>query len=84
VNFRVNPRRKLPSVIILKTHDVVFAEIIASLHFDENEICVRGVLNSMCSADRNVDRFTRMNEDLFAVASHFRRSLNYEPVFRAL
>src|SRR6476659_5281928 len=58
----------LSTVIILKTNDVVFAEIISSLHFYENEIRLARVLDAMSSADGNVDRFAGLHENLFAVA----------------
>jgi hypothetical protein len=75
---------ELPTVIILKTNDVVFAEIISSLHFYENEIRVAGVLNSMSGGDRDVDRLAGLHENLFAITSDLCGSFNYEPVFRAL
>jgi hypothetical protein len=68
----------------LQPNDVVFAEISSSLHLDENEICRAGVLNSMCGANRNVNRFPRVDENLLAVASHSRSAFNYKPMFRAL
>src|SRR4029079_569508 len=42
------------------------------------------VLDAMCCADRNVDRFAGANDDLLVVECHFRRAFNYEPVFCAL
>jgi hypothetical protein len=75
---------ELPAVIILKTNDVVFAEIISSLHFYENEIIHPWVLDAVSSADGDVDRLTGVDEDFFAVARHFRRSFDYEPVLGAL
>jgi hypothetical protein len=74
----------LATVVILKTNDVVFAEIISSLNFYKNEVCGPWVLNTMSGADGNVDRLAGLHEYIFAVSSHLRSSFNYEPVFRAL
>ena len=82
--YPCNPQLNLPAVIILKPNNVVFAEIISSLHLDENEIGVAGVLDSMSCPDRNVNRFASVDEDLLAVASYFRGACNYKPMFRAL
>ena len=51
-------RRRLrlaPAKVVLKTHDVVLAEISSSLHLDKDQIFVAGILDAVGAADRNVD-----------------------------
>lgn len=72
------------SKIILKTNDVVLAQIAAALHFDEDEILRAGVFDAMRSANGDVDRFTVANSDVAAVESHLCCTGNNVPMFRAL
>src|SRR5262245_2425284 len=45
-----------PPVLVLETHDVVFAEVAAGLHFHEEKRELPGVLQPVLGADRNVGR----------------------------
>ena len=73
-----------PAVIILKTLDIVFAEIISALHFYKDQIGVARILYAVSCADRDVDRFTGMNGNLFTVERDLRGSFYYDPVFGTL
>src|SRR5262249_32496271 len=72
------------SKVVLEANDIVFAEIVAALHFDEDQIFFAGVLNAVGSADGNVDRLAGTNRDLTTVERDLRRSADDEPVFRTL
>ena len=70
--------------VIVQTHDVVFAEIAAPLHFDEYEQFVSRVFNSMSCANGNADRLTTWKGDVFTVESNFGYTFDYNPVLSAL
>jgi hypothetical protein len=72
------------SEVVFETLNVVFTEIIAALHLDEDQILVGGILHSMGRADRDVDRFAGANRDLSTIERNLGSSLYDHPVFGAL
>ena len=78
---RVAPLRADPSVIVLEPGDVVFAEIVAPLNFDENQIFISRIFNSVRAPDGDVDSPARLDIYDFSVESYSRQSLDDHPVF---
>ena len=70
--------------VVLKAHDVVFAEISSSLHLDKDQVLVAGILDTVRGPDGNVDRFPRVHDDLFIVERDLCGSGDDEPVFGTL
>jgi hypothetical protein len=70
--------------IVLQAHDVVFAEIIASLNLDKDQIFVAGVFNAVGGADSDIDRLAGADSDLTTVECDTSCSFDDEPVLGAL
>jgi hypothetical protein len=70
--------------VVFEADYVVFSKVIASLDFDENEIFVAGILDSVRGSNRNIDRFAVPNGDFAAVERHLGSSFHDEPVLGAL
>ena len=74
----------LPAVVILQPLNVILAEVRSPLDFDENERFVRGVLDAMGGANRNVDGLTGLKRHVTSVEGHLSKTLNDHPVFGPL
>ena len=69
--------------IILQPHNVILAQIIAALHFDEDHLLHVGILDPVRRAYRYVDVFAGFENDLSVVESDFRHPPRDEPVLGA-
>src|SRR5258708_6857698 len=62
----------LAAVIVFQSNDIIFSEIASRLNFDERHRCCALAGDSMCAADRDVDRcpgFTVIRFTLYAGSS---------------
>src|SRR6266542_3622313 len=73
-----------PSEVILQTQNIIFAQIITSLHFNENKRLSTPVFHSMRRANRDIDCLTCFDQHLAIVERHVCSSLYYNPVFGSL
>src|SRR5438552_17811770 len=83
---RESPQAPLsrPPKIILQTHNVVFTEIIAALHFDEDQQLVARILDAVGRSDGDVDCLSGRDDEVAIIQSHFRGALDYDPVLFSL
>ena len=51
-----------PAEIVFQALDVVFAEVVATLHLDEDDVLLSGVGHAMCLPGADVDGFARSPE----------------------
>src|ERR1051325_7788371 len=70
--------------VIVQPDDVVFAQIFAALHLDEDERFIARVFDAMRGADSNLDRLAGVHNYFFVVERDFRNARDFEPVLRAL
>ena len=70
--------------VVLQTHDVVFTEIIAALHFDEDEQFVARILDAMRRTDGDVDSLARLYFDVAIIERDLRSALDNDPMLGAL
>lgn len=73
-----------PPEVILQTHDVVFAEVFAALHFDEDQQLVARILHVMRRTDGDVDGLARLYFDIAIIRRDLRSSLDNDPMLGAL
>ncbi len=76
--------RAFAAVVVFEPNDVVFAEIVAALHFDDMHRLIERVRNSVYRANRNVGRFVHGQVELFVIQRDACLALHHRPVFRAL
>ncbi len=70
-------------VIVFEAHNVVFAEIVAELHFDECERAVCAVAETMVGLGRNVDVLARLELKLTLAAGHVGDAGDDDPMLAA-
>jgi hypothetical protein len=76
-------KRLVSFVVVFETHDVVFAEVVAELHFDERERMVRAVAEPVIRFGRDVQVFAFFELKIALAADDIRRALDDDPVFAA-
>src|ERR1017187_8913216 len=69
-------------VVVVQPHDVILAEVVAVLHFDEDQRILAGVVDPMRPPDGNIDGLTRPDRDHLAVESDGALAGHHEPVLR--
>jgi hypothetical protein len=70
-------------VVVLQAHDVVFAEVIAELHFDENEQLRAAVADAVFGFDRDVHMLAAREFDFLVAAGHIGHALHHNPMLTA-
>ena len=75
-------RALLPAVIVFKTLDVVFVEMLAMLHLDEHEVLGAGILDPVrvTTVDSNV--FAGRHRKSLRATRHPREAIDYDPMLR--
>jgi hypothetical protein len=68
-------------VIVFQSHNIIFAEIVAELYFDERERLVGRVAEAMLSLRGDVDVLARFELQLAVAADDISDALNDDPVF---
>jgi len=71
------------SEVIFEAHDVVFAEVVAALDFDEDESITAGILDAVRGTEGDVNRLAERDDDLSSVECHFGRAANDHPMLGA-
>src|ERR1035441_4922693 len=69
-------------VVVVQPHDVILAEVVAVLHFDEDQRILAGVVDPMRHPDGNIDGLTRPDRDHLAVKGDGALAGHHEPVLR--
>src|SRR5208337_5112853 len=72
--------RLCPAIVIFRPGDVILAEIIPGLHFDENEWSISRVLDTMPGALGDVYGLASRETDLFVIKDQNSLAFEYEPV----
>src|SRR5215471_15392132 len=62
---------------------IVLTKIRATLDLDEDQFFAAGILDAVCRSKGDINRAPGFDDDLAALESHFRRSGNDHPMFRA-
>ena len=75
--------RAFAAVIILETHDIVFAEVVTALHFDDVHGVVRDIGNSVNIANGNICGLVDAQVEFSVIQRDACLSAHYGPVFRA-
>jgi hypothetical protein len=70
-------------VVIFETHDVVFAEVVAELHFDEREWAIRAIAEPMIGFGRDVKVLALLQLKLAVAADDIGCARHDDPVLRA-
>jgi hypothetical protein len=73
-----------PAVVILKTLNVVFAEVGSLLYLDEYQFGISYILDTVCCAYWNVDGISSAKCDFTAIECNFGSSSDDHPVLGAL
>src|SRR5438128_12699487 len=71
------------SVIVLETHDIIFAKVAAALYFNEDKRLLARVFDSVRGADCDVNCLSGGDNNFAIVKRDLRSSLHHYPVFRA-
>ena len=69
-----------PTVFILNPLDVILAEIITGLHFDQMNVFATRIFQSMQRLNRNVDGFVGINEHFLVADADFGHALDDGPM----
>src|SRR5436190_9248304 len=78
------PRSTNSAEVVLQAYDVVFAEVVAELHFNKNQQLVSRIFYAVRRTDCDVDRFACFHFDVAIAERNLRRSLHLDPMLRAL
>src|SRR3989442_12076325 len=70
-----------PPVIVLETHDVIFAEIITELNFDDFQYICPAVTNAVIGGYRDMNVLALAKPQFVISANNIGNTLNYDPVF---
>lgn len=70
-------------IVIFQPHNVILAEIITKLHFNDRERSIAAVAKTMIRLRRNVYMLALAQLQLFLAAGDVRQALNYYPVLAA-
>lgn len=73
-----------PAVHVLKTHDVVLAQVLAALHFDHHEIENARIFQAMHVAGGDVGGLVGPHEQLHVAVDHFSHAADNNPVLAAM
>ena len=73
-----------PAVVVFQSDDVVLAQVVATLHFDNVHGFIERIGDAMHSADRHVGRFVNAQVKLFVIQRDARFTAYDCPVFRTL
>src|SRR5664279_1404122 len=74
------PLLGLPSITIIGPYNIVFADILTILDFNDLEMNFAGVFKAVEGRFRYKDRFVLMNEHLFVANGNLCRSSHNHPV----
>ena len=69
-----------PPIFILKSYNIVFSKVISLCDFNENEVFVVYIFNTVHFIYWNIDRISGKNPDLTPVFGYNSFSLDYIPV----
>lgn len=72
--------RLCPAIVIFRPGDVILAEIVPGLHFDENQWSISRVLDTMPGALGDVHGLASRETDLFVIKDQNSLAFEYEPV----
>ena len=72
------------AVNIVEAHDIVLAEVITRLYFDNIEDLVAGIFEIMRGSQWYENRLVFMQVENFIVAENARGAFDYDPVFGAM
>jgi hypothetical protein len=76
--------RLLPAVMVLKTYDIVLAEVAAGLHLDNMQRDFPDVFEPVNGGERNISRLVLGQDKLLVIAHDLRRPLHDDPVLGAM
>src|SRR4051794_32055534 len=71
--LQLYPAESSPSIVILKPHDIVLAEIASGLHLDQLQHDLAWIFEPVDCADRNIDRLVlvhRLNKVIDGYPCH--------------
>src|SRR5450830_165887 len=71
------------AIVVIKTNNIVFPEVIAALHFDHHAINLAGVGETVGSAGGNVGRLVRAEGDFVLAVHYLGGARNHHPVLAA-
>jgi len=70
----------LSAEVVLQPDYVIFAKIRPTLHLDQNEELVPGILYTMRSAKRDIECLARLDPDVAAIHCRKRDTSHHKPV----
>src|SRR5215813_10755025 len=77
-------RRLRAPIFVFEPHDIILAQIIAALHFDDAQRLRAGVLDAVARLDRNVRRLVRSHVEHVVAARDACLALHDNPMLAAL
>jgi hypothetical protein len=80
---RVNARLGDSLIVVFDAHDVVLAQVIAKLNFDDCQTDVAAVSQAMIGFGRDVDVLTLLQLQFTIATDNVSHAFNHDPVFAA-
>jgi len=71
----------VPLVIVLETHNVIFAQIIAELNFDDRQYACTAVTDAVISERWDMDVLAFTKPQFVISANNVGHAMDYDPVF---